>query len=355
MAATIPSGWREAEVNREDHRMSRPAIIIAHMGDVSMFDDAALDRLDRAGRVLDRAPVNDWADPRADDLLAEAEIIVGHWGTPLFDADVLDRAPKLRMFAYAAGTVKWYANDLLFDRDIVITSGAGANARPTAEYAFASILLANKRAHVAFDAERRRPAWNPPPSARPIGNWDKTIGLVSASLVGRHVAELLRPFGGLRVEIYDPFVSAEEIESLGATKIDDLTELCHRADVLSIHAPAVPATKNLVGADQLAALRDGATIINTARGWCLDMDALIVELETSRLFAIIDVTDPVEPLPDDHPLRHLPNAVLTPHLAGSQGTELGRMSDWVCDEVERFVAGRPQRNRITRDMIDSIA
>ena len=63
----------------------------------------------------------------------------------------------------------------------------------------------------------------------------------------------------------------------------------------------------------------------------------------------------VEPLPDDHPLRHLPNAVYTPHIAGSQGTELARMSDWVCDEVERFASGRPQRNQITRDMIDRIA
>ncbi len=335
--------------------MAPPAIIIAHMGDVPMFDEATLDRLDRIGRVLDRTHLNDWADPRADALLAEAEIVVGHWGTPLFDAAVLDRASKLRLFAYAAGTVKWYATDLLFDRGVIITSGAGANARPTAEYAVASILLANKRAHVAFDTEHRRPAWTPPPTVRPIGNWDKTIGLVSASLVGRHVAKLLAPFEGLHVEIYDPYVSREEIESLGATKIDDLTELCRRADVLSIHAPAVPATENLIGVDQLAALPDGATVINTARGWCLDMDALLTELESSRLFAIIDVTDPIEPLPDDHRLRHLPNAVLTPHLAGSQGTELGRMSDWVCDEVERYVAGRPQRNRITRDMIDGIA
>jgi phosphoglycerate dehydrogenase-like enzyme len=335
--------------------MSRPAIAIAHMGGTQMFDDTTLDRLDRAGRLLDREPLASWDDPRADELLAEAEIVVGHWGTPLFDADVLTRAPKLRMFAYAAGTVKWYATDVLFDRDVIITSGADANARPTAEYAFASILLANKRAHVAFDKERGHDAWTPPAAARPIGNWDKTIGLVSASLVGRHVAELLQPFEGLRVEIYDPFVGADQIEALGAKKIDDLMELCRRSDVLSIHAPAVAATANLIGAEQLAALPDGATVINTSRGWCLDIDALVAELEASRIFAVIDVTDPVEPLPDDHPLRHLPNAVLTPHIAGSQGTELGRMSDWVCDEVERYVAGRPPRNRITRDMIDTIA
>ena len=164
--------------------------------------------------------------------------------------------------------------------------------------------------------------------------------------------------GGLvvyRVEIFDPFAEPSEIGALGATKVDDLTQLCRTADVLSIHAPALPATLNLIGAAELAALPDGATVINTSRGHCLHLDALTAELETGRLFAIIDVTDPVEPLPDDHPLRHLPNAILTPHLAGSQGTELARMSDWVCDEVERFASGRPQRSRITHDMIDRIA
>lgn len=335
--------------------MTRPAIVIAHMEGLRAFDDATLDRLDRAGRLLDREPLTSWDDPRADALLAEAEIIVGHWGTPLFDAAMLARAPKLRMFAYAAGTVKWYGIDEIWDRDLVVTSGAGANAEPVAEYTLAMILLANKRVFPSIDAQAGRDAWTPPPTAAAHGNWDKTIGLVSASLIGRRVAELLEPFPHLDVAIYDPFVDQAEVESLGATKVDDLLELCRRSDVLSIHAPALPATHNLVAAEHLAALPDGATVINTSRGHCLDLDALTAELDTGRLFAIIDVTDPVEPLPDDHPLRSLPNAIYTPHIAGSQGTELARMSDWVCDEVERFVQGRPQRNQITRDMIDRIA
>jgi phosphoglycerate dehydrogenase-like enzyme len=335
--------------------MSRPAIVIAHYDGLNAFDEKSLDRLDRAGRVLDRTPLNSWDDPRADGLLADAEIIVGHWGAPLFDAAVLARAPKLKMFAYAAGTVKWHLIPELWDRDLVITSGAGANAEPVAEYTLAMTLLANKRVFPAIDAQRSRPAWTPPEGAPEHGNWHKKVGLVSASLIGRRVAELLRPFPHIRVEIFDPFVEASEIGALGATKVDDLTQLCRTADVLSIHAPALPATLNLIGAAELAALPDGATVINTSRGHCLHLDALTAELETGRLFAIIDVTDPVEPLPDDHPLRHLPNAILTPHLAGSQGTELARMSDWVCDEVERFASGRPQRNRVTHDMIDRIA
>jgi phosphoglycerate dehydrogenase-like enzyme len=335
--------------------MTRPAILIAHMEGLAPFDDAALDRLDQAGRVLDRAPLSSWDDPRADALLAEAEILVGHWGTPTIDGALLDRAPNLKLFAYAAGTIKWSLSDDAWDRDLVVTSGAAANAEPVAEYTLAMILLANKRVFPNIDFQAGRDAWAPPPTAAPHGNWDKTIGLVSASLIGRRVAELLQPFPHLRVEIYDPFVDAADIETLGATKVDDLDALCAHSDVLSIHAPALPATHNLITAEHLAALPDGATVINTSRGHCLDLDALTAELEAGRLFAIIDVTDPVEPLPDAHPLRSLPNAIYTPHIAGSQGTELARMSDWVCDEVERFVEGRPQRNRITRDMIDRIA
>ncbi len=338
-----------------EHSTPKPAILIAHMDGLQAFDNATLDRLDTVGRVLDRAPLASWDDPRADDLLAEAEIIVGHWGTPLFDAATLARAPKLKMFAYAAGTVKWYVIDEIWDRDLVVTSGAGANAEPVAEYTLAMILLANKRVFPAIAGQAGREAWTAPAGSAAHGNWNKTVGLVSASLIGRRVAELLQPFPHLNVEIYDPFVDATTIESLGATKVDDLTELCGRADVLSIHAPALPPTHNMIGVEQLTALPDGATLINTSRGHCLDLDGLTAELESGRIFAIIDVTDPLEPLPDDHPLRSLPNAIYTPHIAGSQGTELARMSDWVCDEVERFLDGRPQRNQITRDMIDRIA
>ncbi|MEM7139405.1 MAG: hydroxyacid dehydrogenase [Actinomycetota bacterium] len=337
--------------------MSRPAIVIAHMGGARLFDDVTVGRLDTIGRVLDPEPLGSWDDPRAEALLGEAEIIVGHWGTPTITAELLARAPKLALFAYAAGTIKWSMSDDAWEarEDLVVTSGASANAEPVAEYTLAMILLANKRVFPAIDTMRGADAWTAPDGAPPHGNWDKTVGLVSASLIGRRVAELLQPFPHLDVKVFDPYVDADAISDLGATKVDDLRDLCRASDVLSIHAPALPATHNLIGADELAALPDGATVINTARGHCLDLDALVAELEPGRLFAVIDVTDPVEPLPDDHPLRHLPNAIPTPHIAGSQGTELGRMSDWVCDEVERFVAGRPQRNRITRDMIDRIA
>ena len=335
--------------------MGRPAIVIAHFEGFTAFDEAALGRLDTIGRLLDQKPLHTWDEPRAQELLAEAEIIVGHWGCPLFSPGFFETAPNLRLFAYGAGSVKSYLTDELWERDILVTSGADANAEPVAEYTLAMILLANKGVFPAIDRESHRVAWTPPAGAASHGNWNKPIGLVSASMIGRRVAQLLQALPHLDVKIYDPFVDAKTIEALGATKQESLVELCAQADVLSIHAPALPDTHNLIGQKELAALRDGATVINTSRGHCLDLDALTTELESQRLFGIIDVTDPVEPLPPEHPLRTLPNAVLTPHIAGSQGTELARMSEWVINEVERYATGLPLRNPVTREMIDRIA
>lgn len=336
---------------------SLPTLLIAHYQGLILFDDDALARLGDVANVLDPEAIGNWDDPRAADLLADAEVILGHWGCPRLDADTLDRAPNLGLFAYAAGTLKGTVSDAVFERGIRVTSGAAANAQPVAEFALASILFANKDVFWQRDRQHRPrdPAMfeHRPPSAVPVGNVGKTIGIVGASLIGRRVIELLRPFSDLTVALYDPFVDADEAAALGVTKLE-LDELCAVADVLSIHAPDLPSTRHMIGAPQLAALRTGATVINTARGALLDHDALCAEVAPGRLNAVLDVTDP-EPLPDDHLLRKLPNVFLTPHIAGSLGTELGRLVDHACEEIRRWRMGLPAMNGITKDRLARMA
>lgn len=335
-------------------RSDTPAVVIAHWAGHDLLGDAGRARIREVGELLDEEPIADWADPRADALLAEADVLLGHWGCPYVDASVLDRAPNLGLFAYAAGTVKDTLDDAPFRRGIVVTTCADANAEPVAEFTVAAILFANK--NVLWRRDRFRD-----PTLRgfrhrsgvPVGNWDKTVGIIGASLVGRRVIELLRAFPHLQVALYDPFVSAEEASALGVRKVQ-LDELCATADVVSVHAPDVPATRGMVGRAQLAAMRTGATLINTARGALVDHDALREELAAGRLYAILDVTDP-EPLPDDDPLRTLPTAFVTPHLAGSEGTELQRLAAWAADEIERWASGRPLRNRIDLEQLERMA
>ena len=180
----------------------------------------------------------------------------------------------------------------------------------------------------------------------------KRVGLVGASHVGRLTRELLRPHD-LEVAFCDPYLSTEEAEALDATKMS-LDELCRWCDVISIHAPDIESTRSMIGAHQLALLRDGTPLINTARGALVERTALEAELVAGRLQAILDVTDP-EPLPDDSPLRRLPNVILTPHLAGAVGSETIRLADLAVREIERFAAGEAPLHPVERTDLDRIA
>ena len=332
---------------------ARPTIVLAMLDGLAAaaFRPEHWARLDAVGLVADRRPLPDFADARADDLLARADVLIGHWGCPTLTGDVLGRAPNLRLFAYAAGTVKWQVGDAVWDRDLVVTSAAAANAVPVAEYTVAMIVLANKGVPL-FAARERDPAAVVPLRRSKASNLGKRVGLVGASLVGRLVIDRLRTYD-LDLAVADPYLDAADADRLGVTRME-LDELCDWCDVLSLHAPEIDATRGMIGAAQLARLHDGVTVINTARGRLIDPDALLAELASGRLAAVLDVTEP-EPLPADSPLRALPNVVLTPHVAGAMGTELWRLADLAVEEVERFAAGLPPRYPVTRADLDRIA
>ena len=121
-----------------------------------------------------------------------------------------------------------------------------------------------------------------------------------------------------------------------------------------MHAPDIPQTKGLLDRRRLALIPDGGMLINTARGALVDHDALIAELETGRLSAVLDVTDP-EPPPADSPLFQLPNVFLTPHVAGSMGNELERLGRSAVDELERLTIGRPLVHQVHQTDLDRVA
>jgi phosphoglycerate dehydrogenase-like enzyme len=110
----------------------------------------------------------------------------------------------------------------------------------------------------------------------------------------------------------------------------------------------------MIGGRELALMRDGSTLINTARGALIDETALIAELNTGRISAILDVTEPEIPEADS-PLFRLPNVFLTPHIAGAIGTERARLGNLVADEVERFIAGEPLHHRVHPELLRQLA
>jgi phosphoglycerate dehydrogenase-like enzyme len=291
--------------------------------------------------------VDDLDDPGVRWRLRDVDVLVTSWGCPVLTAERLAHAPKLRAIFHAAGTVRSFATDELWQRQIVVTNAAEENAVPVAEYTIAAILFAGKKApFLAQEARMSRKSWWNLGGQRDLSNLGRTIAVVGFSRIGRRVVERLQAFD-VEVLVADPYANASEVAAAGAelVELDDALRSC---DVLTLHAPDLPSTHHLIGARELGLLREGVTVVNTARGRLVDTSALERECETGRLDAILDVTDP-EPLPPSSVLYDLPNVMMTPHIAGSLGSETRRMSNSALDELERYVSGHPLRSPVTPD------
>ncbi|MFF8288308.1 hydroxyacid dehydrogenase [Streptomyces sp. NPDC016309] len=340
-----------------DRSPRRPALLLAMGPGIAgrLLTDAHRARLTALARTDPRLVAHDLAAPTPPvaAALAEAEVLFTCWGATPLTAAVLDRAPRLRAVVHAAGSVKHHVTGACWERGITVASTAAANTLPVAEYTLAVILLAGKRVLRAarrYAELRAEHDWLS--ELADSGNHRRTVGIVGASRIGRRVIELLRPFD-LQVLLYDPYVTPGEAAALGVLPAG-LDELCARADIVSVHAPQLPATRHMIGAPQLALMRDGATLVNTSRGSLVDGAALLPHLTAGRLDAVLDVTDP-EPPPPDSPLYSLPNVLLTPHIAGSLGNELHRMADRALDELERYTKGVPFADPVRPSELDRSA
>ncbi|MFJ9025996.1 hydroxyacid dehydrogenase [Streptomyces sp. NPDC102259] len=285
--------------------------------------------------------------------LAEAEVLITGWGAPVLDPAALAAAPRLRAVLHAAGTVRGMISESCWERGLLISSAAHANALPVAEFTLATILLAGKNAFGLRESLRTGHRLPPGPADLAlVGNFGRKVGIIGASRVGRRVLELLRPFN-LAVCLSDPYVDAAEAARLGVELVS-LDELLAGSDIVSLHAPDTPQTYRMLDRRRLAAIPDGATLINTSRGALIDPEALADELTSGRLNAVLDVTEP-EPLPQDSPLYDLPNVFVTPHIAGSLGNELERLGRAVVEEAERLVDGLPLVHQVLRADLHRIA
>ncbi|WP_010272866.1 hydroxyacid dehydrogenase [Paenibacillus senegalensis] len=279
-----------------------------------------------------------------------ADILITSWGSPKLDASVLDAAPNLQLVLHAAGSIKPVVTPELWERGIRISSSADALAVGVAETALGFTIVSLKNMW-NLSASTRQGGWNE--GKQQIKElYGLKAGVIGAGRAGRHYIRLLRNFQ-VDIYVYDPTLSADDPLHTVA-KPCSLEELLRVCDVVSIHAPSIPATRHLLNADTLSLMKDDAIIINTARGTIIDEAALVNELEKGRLFACLDVTDP-EPPDGDHPFRHLPNVILTPHIAGAVNNGLGRIGEYVLNELEQFLRGESLAGEVSPDQLGQLA
>lgn len=329
----------------------RPTALFAmapeHLPD--LFPPRLMNRLTDLINVDESLVVQGFDHPRAIRALTGIEILITGWGCPPLERTVLDAAPRLRAVLHSAGSIRGLITEPCWERGLLISSAAQANALPVAEFTLAAILLAGKN---AFTLSARYPQQCRYPTRAEttgLGNHRRRIGVIGASRIGRRVLDLLRPLD-LTLFLTDPYADAFEAARLGVTLLP-LDELLRGCDIVSLHAPEIPDTHRMLDRRRLALIPDGGTLINTSRGSLIDPDALTDELVSGRLSAILDVTEP-EPLPANSPLFGLPNVFLTPHIAGNEVERLGHA---VIGELERLVDGVPLAHQVLRADLDRVA
>jgi autoinducer 2 (AI-2) kinase len=183
--------------------------------------------------------------------------------------------------------------------------------------------------------------------------WRKTVGLVGLGAVGRKVAERLLPFG-VELLVFDPWLPAERGIAAGAEPVT-LDELLERSDFVSLHAAVTDASRGLIGAPELARMKKGACLVNTARAALVDEEALAKALASGHLAgAGLDVFG-VEPPGADHPLLAVPGVIATPHVGGNTaeiGAHQGRI---VGEDLARFLGGEGARHVVRREALDGFS
>ena len=281
-------------------------------------------------------------------ILRDAEIIFSGWGIPIFDKELTGYLDNLQIIFYGAGTVKHFVTDSLWEKNIRISSAALANAVPVAEYTLGQILINLKRCSY-YAAKVRRDRTFASSVCDVPGGYNSTVGLISLGMIARILCKYLNAFD-LEVIAYDPYITAESLQSLDVT-ITALNDIFTRSDIVSLHSPLTDETAGMITGEHIMRMKNGATFINTARGGLVREDEMIDALrKRPDITAVLDVTDP-EPPRSDSSLYDLPNVFLTPHIAGAMGRERRRLGRFVVDELQRYLSGRPLKGEVKEELL----
>jgi phosphoglycerate dehydrogenase-like enzyme len=312
------------------------------------------DCVERLGRVAEVRILDDPGDAAAlVEALPEADVLITSWGAVPMTAQILAHAPRLRLIAHSASSVKHFVTDEVFRRGVRITQAGQPMARPVAEVSLAFTLTMLHRIHRYDHGLRAGSAWVEEIAAPPQhGLFGSRIGVVGASRTGLEFIPMVVALGA-DVVVYDPYLTDERARKLEVRRVE-LDELLRTSRVVALHAPTLPETREMIGARELALMPDGSALVNTARSWLVDSDALLAELRSGRIDAALDVFDE-EPLPVDSPLRDLPNVLLTPHRAAGTVECYFAMGDIVADEIERYAAGTPLQYELTQEALNRMA
>jgi len=292
--------------------------------------------------VVPRAELVDAGQERVAVELPTADIFCGHPKVPVPWAEVVARGQLRWIQSSAAGLDHCLVPEVIGSQ-ITVTSASGVLADQVAEHGLGLAIACTRRLPLFLEQQRAREFVRRP--TRDLT--DATVGIVGLGGVGRRLVEVLRPF---RVRIlatdFFPIRKPAGVDFLGGPA--DLPEVLRQADVLFLCVPLTPQTRGMIDAKTLAMLPPGAILVNMARGPLVDENALVDALESGHLdSAALDVTPQEPPAPTSR-LWTAPRLIITPHVAGQSARRIDAMTDFFCDNLQRYLSGGPLRNLVEK-------
>ncbi len=282
-----------------------------------------------------------------------AEYIFSTWGMEHFtEEEIKEYFPKAKCLFYAAGSVQHFAAEFL-NRGIRVFSAWKANAVPVAEYTHAQILLALKGFYRAAADAKKNYGEMKLFAEECGGAYNAKIGIAGVGSIGALVAQKLKE-NDVEVLYYDPFLSEESAKALNI-KPASLEEIFSQCNVISNHLANKDELTGIISEKLLCMMKPYSVFINTGRGRQVDENGLIAAMKSDETrTAVLDVLTE-EPIDPDSPIANCKNIIITPHIAGSMGRELLRMTEYMSAEAQRMDNGENPLYEVTKEMLKTMA
>lgn len=267
-------------------------------------------------------------------------------GVEPYTARVFEACPDLKIVSRTGVGYDAINVDAATAHGVVVATTPGTNHHSVAEAAIALALAALRRLAFA-DRQMRTTGWNPRPYGIELRG--KTVGVVGTGLIGKEVVRRLQGWD-VNLLLYDVVQDPSLPERYGARYVE-LSELLRESDVITLHAPLLPATRHMIGDAALSSMKPTAYLVNTARGPLVDQAALTRALDEDRIGgAALDVFE-IEPHPTDSPLSRLDNVTLTQHVAGVTYEAMQAMTAMAVDNVARVLRGDPPASCVNPEVL----
>ena len=318
------------------------------------FSGAVLKRLGQKIEVI----YESWMETRklvsADELVARIQgqdigIVVVE--ADFLFRDVFERADRLKLVAVCRGTVTQVDVAAATEHGVIVLNTPGRNAVAVAELTVGLMLSLVRKipaAHRFVMSGGYSDPIDPYISLRGTELAGKTAGIVGFGAIGQQVAKRLIAFD-TSILVHDPYIDPLEIKMLGAKPVE-LEELVAQSDFITLHCPAVKATKGMIGPDLIAIMKPTTYLVNLTSAGVVDREAIVSALKDGRIAgAAFDVFDTLT-VPPDHPFLQLDNVILTPHIGGATHETIERHSRMIADDIERFLAGERPANMLNPEV-----